>query len=75
MITPLEQALIKKFVIKVKQHRYLTFLDKDKTPEKFTNELYHFNDFNWNLFREIPGNEIEWETISNKAKNTILLVM
>jgi hypothetical protein len=57
MITQQEHTLIKKFVIKNKQDRYLTFLEKDKTRKKFINELYHFKDFNWKLFREISGNE------------------
>ena len=69
MITKQEEALIKKFVIKDKQDRYLTFLEKDKTRNKFIEKLYHFNDFNWKLFREIPGNETEGETIASKVKS------
>jgi hypothetical protein len=67
MIADLEQTLIKKFVIKDKQDRYLTFLAKDKTRKKFINELYHFNDFNWKLFREIPGSENEGQTVAFKV--------
>jgi len=69
MIIQEEQTLIKKFVKKDKQDRYLAFLSKGKTRTKFTNELYHFNDFNWNLFREIPGNENEGQAITLKVKN------
>ena len=46
MITHEEHTLINKFVTKDKQERYLTFLAKDKTRNKFIDELYHFNDFN-----------------------------
>ena len=72
MISKHEEILIKKFVEKEKQDRYLTFLSKDKTRNKFTEILYHFNDFNWKLFREIAGSENERETINlkvNSAKN------
>ena len=69
MITNQEQALIEKFVIKQKRDRYLTLLATDKNRKKFTKELYHFNDFNWNLFHEISGNEIVREILTNKIKN------
>jgi hypothetical protein len=68
MINQQEQKLIAKFVNKAKQDRYLTFLSKEKTRHKFTEELYHFRDFNWNLFREIPGSESEWETVAAEVK-------
>ena len=79
MIAHEEETLIKKFVIKDKQERYLTFLAKDKTRNKFIDELYHFNDFNWKLFREIPGNENEGQTValrvkSNKNISTCLVI-
>jgi hypothetical protein len=70
MIAHIEQTLIKKFVIKDKQERYLTFLTKDKTRNKFIDELYHFNDFNWKLFREIPGSENEGQAVASKVKNS-----
>jgi hypothetical protein len=69
MISKQEQILIAKFVVKDKQERYLTFLSKEKTRKKFTEALYHFNDFNWKLFREIPGSENEVQTISLKVKS------
>jgi hypothetical protein len=68
MIAHEEQSLIKKFVVKDKQERYLAFLAKDRTRSKFTDELYHFNDFKWQLFREILGSENESETIASKVK-------
>lgn len=62
----LEQTLIKKFVNNDKQERYLGFLSKEKSRSKFTNELHHFKDFNWNLFSEIPGNQNERDVIKSK---------
>jgi len=61
-----EQTMINKFVIEDKQDRYLCFIAKDKTRIKFTNDLYHFKDFNWKMFREILGSENEREAIANK---------
>src|SRR5450432_1753937 len=72
MINPQEQILIKKFVIKEKQDRYLSFLANIKTRKKYTCELYHFKDFNWKLFQEIAENEVESVTIAtrvNRGKN------
>ena len=68
MINEQEQKLIAKFVNKAKQDRYLAFLSKEKTRHKFTEELYHFRNFNWNLFREIPGSESERETVASEVK-------
>lgn len=69
MIADIEQALINKFVIKDRQERYLTFLAKDESRNKFIDELYHFNDFNWKLFREIQGSENEVQTIAFKVQS------
>ena len=69
MIAHIEQTFVNKFVMKDKQERYLTFLAKDKTRNKFINELYHFNNFNWKLFREIPGSENEGQTVALKVKS------
>ena len=49
-----------------KQSRYLSFLSNYKNRKKLIEKLYHFNDLNWQLFREIKGNENEWELILNK---------
>ncbi len=62
--------MIKKFIIKDKQERYTGFISKAKTRKKFTNELYHFKDFIWKLFREIPGSENERQTILAKLSST-----
>ncbi len=64
----IENLLIKKFIVKDKQERYLSFLSKVKTRNKFTNELYHFKDFNWKLFRKIATNENEREIINEIIK-------
>lgn len=63
-----ELTLINKFVVKDKQERYLNFISKEKTRKKFTKELYHFRDFNWKLFQEIPGNENERDIILAKMR-------
>jgi hypothetical protein len=57
MMVRAEEIVIKKFIVQNKQERYLTFLAKEKTRKKFTNQLYHFDDFNWKLFRKIDGSE------------------
>jgi hypothetical protein len=64
-----EQALINKFVTSNKRERYLTFLAKNKTRNKLLDELYHFKDFNWKLFREILGSEIPAQTVALKIKS------
>ena len=60
---------IKKFVVKDKQDRYLTLPEKGKIRKMFIAMLYNFNNFNWQLFREIPGNESKKNTIANKVKS------
>ena len=67
MINELEQKLISKFITKAKQKRYLTFISNKKTHHKFTEELFHFSHFNWNLFREIPGSESERAVVATKV--------
>lgn len=53
----LESKVIKRFVIKDKRDRYLNFISKDKTRDKFTSELAHFNDLDFRLFEEVKGEE------------------
>jgi hypothetical protein len=55
MSTQLEIAVIKKFVTKDKQARYIQFVSSDKTRKKFLNVLSHFRDFNWNLLEELSS--------------------
>ena len=77
MFNEQEQKLITKFEIKAKQDRYLAFLSKEKTRHKLPDELYHFKDFNWNLFRDISGSESEREIVaaevSKRKVSTCLL--
>ena len=54
----LEINVIKKFVIKEKQSRYIQFISSNRTRKKFLNVLPHFRDFKWDLFEEI-GSEFE----------------
>jgi hypothetical protein len=51
----LETKVIRKFVLKEKQERYLTFIQKDKTRYKFLNDLYHPTFFRVDLFKQISG--------------------
>ena len=67
----IEELFIRKFIIKDKQERYLGFIEKEKTRNKFTRELSHFKDFKWDLFREISGSENEREAIKAKIKKNI----
>ena len=62
----LEKKFIERFLIKEKKERYLTFVKKEKTRNKLLNELYHFKDFNWKLFKEIKSSENEREVILKK---------
>lgn len=64
-----EELLIRKFVVQNKQERYLTFLAKEKTRKKFKNQLYHFNDFKWNLFRNIGDNENPRMAVASKLNS------
>lgn len=53
----LETKVIKKFVDKTKQDRYLQFISTPKNRNKLINDLAHFNHFKWDLFEEVNGNE------------------
>jgi hypothetical protein len=65
-----EHLLIKKFIIKEKQERYLNFLSKERTRNSYTSVLYHFRDFKWNLLREITGRESASQAILAKLKGS-----
>jgi len=64
--TELESKVINRFVIKDKRDRYLNFISKDKTRDKFTFELAHFRDLDLRLFEEVKGDERKM--IKNKLK-------
>jgi hypothetical protein len=53
----LEIKVIRKFVEKAKQHRYIQFVSSTKNRSKFIKDLPHFNFFNWDLFDAVKGNE------------------
>jgi hypothetical protein len=53
----LEIKVIKKFVDKAKQDRYIQFVSSTKNRHKFINDLSHFNFFQWDLFEAVKGNE------------------
>ena len=66
----LEIAVIKKFVDKNKQDRFIQFTSSAKSRHKFINELAHFKFFNWNKFDKIEGNE-EQAILTALQKNKI----
>jgi len=53
----LEIKVIKKFVDKTKQDRYIQFVSSPKNRHKFVSDLSHFNFFKWDLFEAVKGNE------------------
>ena len=55
----LEIKVIKKFVDKAKQDRYIQFVSSSKNRHKFVRDLSHFNFFKWDLFESVKGNEAQ----------------
>lgn len=55
--TDLEIRVIKRFVHKAKQDRYIHFVSLPKNRDKFISDLPHFNFFRWELFDTVKGNE------------------
>ena len=53
----LETKVIKKFIDKSKQDRFIQFISSVNNRHKFIEELAHFNHFKWNLFEAVVGNE------------------
>jgi len=56
----IETKVIQRFVIATKRDRYLAFIKKEKTREKFINELHHMNFLQQDLFDIVNGNEYEF---------------
>ena len=56
----LEIKMIRKFVIKNKQERYISFVSSVKNRAKFIAALPHFKDFQWDKFSELYGNEYKY---------------
>ena len=53
----LEIRVIKKFVDKPKQNRYVQFVSSPKNRHKFISDLAHFDTFQWDLFDPVNGIE------------------
>jgi hypothetical protein len=66
----LEIKVIKKFVDKSKQNRYIQFVSSSKNRHKFISDLSHFNFFKWDLFEAVKGNE-EQTIIQALQKNAV----
>jgi hypothetical protein len=59
MNIPLEIEVIKKYINKNKQERYIKFVSSKNNRPKFIKDLAHFNLLKLELFDEIKGGEIE----------------
>ncbi len=52
-----EEAVVKAFIIPVRQERYLEFLESPKKRTKFIAQLAHFKHLNPKFIVGIPGNQ------------------
>jgi hypothetical protein len=59
MSQSLEVEVIKRFVSKEKQSRYIQFVSSEKTRSKFVFDLPHFNAFKWELLDEVHKDEAQ----------------
>lgn len=57
MSQDIERKVIVRFVLKTKRDRYLSFIENDKTRDKFISDLAHFRDLRQKWFDEISGDE------------------
>ena len=53
----LELKVIKRFVDNRRQERYVQFISQPKNRQKFIEELPHFQDFKWSLFKHLNKDE------------------
>ena len=53
----LEIKVIKRFINKAKQDRYIQFVSSPKNRHKFFGDLSHFKFFQWDSFEAVKGNE------------------
>lgn len=53
----IEKKVIERFIIKAKRDRYYVLINSDKSRKKFTLELAHFRNFQYELFDECKGDE------------------
>ncbi|TKK64110.1 hypothetical protein FC093_23270 [Ilyomonas limi] len=66
----LEIKVIKRFVDKAKQDRYIQFVSSIKNRHKFISDLSHFNFFQWDKFEPVKGIE-EQVILQSLQKNGI----
>jgi hypothetical protein len=66
----LEIKVIKKFIEKTKQDRYIQFISTPKNRHKLIDDLAHFKNFKWDLFIEVNGIE-EQVILTTLQKNKI----
>ena len=66
----LEIEVIKKFVNKAKQDRYIQFVSSSKNRHKFIDDISHFNFLKWDKFDEVKGNE-EQIILTTLQKNKV----
>ena len=52
-----EKGIINTFIVKNKRNRYLEFIQKPKTRNKFIDLLYHFNDLDPEVMVNIPNDQ------------------
>lgn len=64
----LEIKVIKRFVDKAKQDRYIQFVSSHKNRHKFINDLSHINFFQWDKFEPVKG--IEEQVILKTLKES-----
>jgi hypothetical protein len=67
----LEIEVIKKFVDKTKQDRYIQFISTAKNRHKFINQLSHFNFLKWEKFDKVENNE-EQTILATLQKNKVV---
>ena len=56
----LETKVIKRFVVKTKQERFLNFVRNEKLRQRFIRELYNMNFLELELFEKVEKNEYEF---------------
>jgi len=67
----LEIKVIKKFVDKLKQDRYIQFISSPKNRHKFIADLSHFNFLQWDKFDKVNGNETEIIMTTLQKRNVL----
>lgn len=78
MSQSLEVEVIKRFVSKEKQSRYIQFVSSEKARRRFVSDLPHFKAFKWELLEEVHKNEAQeiekqLKTLNIKAKECYVI--